>query len=110
MTQPAKKRTCARCGHHGYPAASFPEGHLCWRCLTTALAVAGTCPGCGAAGRVLPGLRDGVRICRDCAGITRDFSLPAVRHRNRHGLSYPAVAEAALRPVRGDLDGRPAAG
>ena len=74
MTQPVKKRTCARCGHHGYPAASFPEGHLCWRCLTTALAVAGTCPGCGAAGRVLPGLREGVRICRDCAGITRDFS------------------------------------
>ena len=23
---------------------------------------------------MLPGLRDGVRICRDCAGITRDFS------------------------------------
>ena len=74
MTQPAKKRTCARCGHHGYPAASFPEGHLCSRCLTAALSVAGTCSGCGAAGRVLPGLRGGVRICRDCAGITRDFS------------------------------------
>jgi hypothetical protein len=74
VTQPAKKRTCARCGHHGYPAASFPERHLCWRCLTTALAAAGTCPGCGAAGRVLPGLRDGVPICRNCAGITRDFS------------------------------------
>jgi hypothetical protein len=74
VTQPAKKRTCARCGHHGYPAASFPEGYLCHRCLTAALAVAGTCPGCGAGGRVLPGLRDGVRICRDCAGITRDFS------------------------------------
>ena len=73
MTQPAKKRTCARCGHHGYPAASFPEGHLCWRCLTAALAAAGTCPGCGTGGRLLPGLRDGVRICRDCAGITREF-------------------------------------
>ena len=69
-----KKRTCARCGHHGYPAASFPEGHLCCRCLTAALAAAGTCPGCGTADRVLPGLRDGVRICRDCAGITREFS------------------------------------
>ncbi len=73
MTQPAKKRTCARCGHHGYPAASFPEGHLCWRCLTAALSAAGTCPGCGTGGRLLPGLRDGVRICRDCAGITREF-------------------------------------
>jgi DNA-binding Xre family transcriptional regulator len=69
-----KKRTCARCGHHGYPAASFPEGHLCHRCLNTALAVVGTCPGCGTANRVLPGLRDGARICRDCAGITRHFS------------------------------------
>ena len=46
---------------------------MCWRCLTTALAVAGTCPACGAAGRVLPGLRDGIRICRDCVGITREF-------------------------------------
>lgn len=73
MTQPAKKRTRARCGNHAYPAASFPEGHLCWRCLTAALAVAGTCPGCGTGGRLLPGLRDGVRICRDCAGITREF-------------------------------------
>jgi integrase len=73
VTRPAKKRTCARCGHHGYPAASFPEGHLCWRCLTAALAAAGTCPGCGAGGRLLPGLRDGARICRDCAGITREF-------------------------------------
>jgi integrase len=67
-------RTCARCGHHGYPAASFPDGHLCAQCLDTALAAAGTCPGCGAGDRVLPGLRDGIRICRDCAGITRHFS------------------------------------
>ena len=69
-----KKRTCARCGHHGWPAASFPEGHLCYPCLDAALSAAGTCPGCGTADRALPGLRDGVRTCRDCAGITRDFS------------------------------------
>ena len=74
MTQPAKKRTCARCGHHTWPGASFPEGHLCYPCLDVALSSAGTCPGCGTADRALPGLRDGVRICRDCAGITRDFS------------------------------------
>ena len=30
-------------------------------------------PGCGADGRVLSGLRDGIRVCRDCAGITREF-------------------------------------
>jgi hypothetical protein len=69
-----RKRTCARCGHHGFPAASFPEGHLCRRCLDTALQAAGTCPGCGTADRGLPGLRDGARICRDCAAITRHFS------------------------------------
>jgi hypothetical protein len=75
VTAPApKKRTCARCGHHTWPAASFPEGHLCYPCLAAALALTGTCPDCGTADRALPGLRDGVRICRDCAGITRDFS------------------------------------
>jgi integrase len=69
-----KKRTCARCGNLRYPSASFPEGHLCSRCLTAALRTAGTCPGCGTADRLLPGLRDGVPVCRDCAGIVRDFS------------------------------------
>jgi len=89
---PAKKRTCARCGHHGYPAASFPEGHLCHRCLDTALAMVGTCPGCATPGRVLPGLRDGMPACRDCAGITRHFSClrcgtEAGMTRRRHGSS-----------------------
>lgn len=74
MTSTPKKRTCARCGNCAWPAASFPEGHLCRPCLTAALAVTGTCPGCGTTDRALPGLRDGTRICRDCAGITRHFS------------------------------------
>ncbi len=74
MSSTAKKRTCARCGHYAWPAASFPEGHLCYPCLHAALALAGTCPGCGTVGRALLGLRDGVPVCRDCAGITRDFS------------------------------------
>ena len=47
---------------------------LCHPCLAAALALTGTYPGCGIAGRAQPGQRDGVRICRDCAGITRDFS------------------------------------
>ena len=74
MSRTAVKRTCARCGSCTWPGASFPEGHLCYPCLNAALSAAGTCPGCGAADRVLPGLRDGARVCRDCAGITRDFS------------------------------------
>lgn len=72
--QGPKKRTCARCGCHTWPAASFPEGHLCSPCLDAALALSGTCPGCGTVDRALPGLRDGARICRDCAGIACDFS------------------------------------
>ena len=110
MTQRPAKRTCARCGNCTWPAASFPDGHLCYPCLDVALSAAGTCPGCGTAGRVLPGLRDdGVRICRDCAGIIRDFSClrcgteTGMAKRGRRGL------QPALRPVRRDLDGRPAA-
>ena len=111
MTAPApKKRTCARCGHHTWPAASFPEGHLCYPCLAAALALTGTCPDCGTADRALPGLRDGVRICRDCAGITRDFSCLRCGTEIRHGPRRPAGTEPAVRPVRGDLDSRPAAG
>lgn len=35
--------------------------------------IRGRCPGCGDY-RLLPGRRpDGAPICRDCAGITRDF-------------------------------------
>jgi integrase len=107
VTQSPKKRTCARCGDYGYPSASFPEGHLCSRCLTAALGVAGTCPGCGAGSRVLPGLRDGVRICRDCAGIARDFSClrcgtetgmaPAARRSLRRLCGPCAVTWAAAR-------------
>ena len=88
----SKKRTCARCGHYGYPAASFPDGHLCYPCLDVALSATGTCPGCGTKDRALPGLRSGVRICRDCAGIARDFSClrcgaEAVAMGSRRGLS-----------------------
>jgi integrase len=74
VTQPPWRRACARCGNLRYPAASFPDGHVCTRCLNAALAITGTCPGCGSPDRVLPGLRAGVPVCRDCAGITRHFS------------------------------------
>jgi hypothetical protein len=74
VTSTPRKRTCARCGNLAWPAASFPEGHLCRPCLTAALAVTGTCPGCGTTDRVPPGLRGGTPVCRDCAGITRHFS------------------------------------
>ena len=111
MTAPApKKRTCARCGNCTWPAASFPEGHLCYRCLDAALALAGTCPGCGRPDRALPGLRDGVRICRDCAGITRDFSCLGCGAETGMGPGSRRGLQPAVRPVRRGLDGCPAAG
>jgi hypothetical protein len=68
------RRDCARCSHHGFPAASFPDGHLCRPCLRAALDTRGPCPGCGT-DRALPGKGPGgVPACRDCAGITRHFT------------------------------------
>jgi hypothetical protein len=70
ISAPAR-RTCGRCGRHGFPAAHFPDGYLCSTCLHAALAIRGACPGCGT-DRALPGLRaDHAAICRDCAGISR---------------------------------------
>jgi hypothetical protein len=41
--------------------------------MDAALRRVGTCPGCGTTDRALIGLRDGAPVCRDCAGITREF-------------------------------------
>jgi hypothetical protein len=50
------------------------EGSICRTCYAKAVRQRGRCPGCGTE-RLLPGRRpcDGAPICRDCAGITRDF-------------------------------------
>ena len=72
MTGP-RRRDCARCGRHGYPAAHFPDGYLCRICLRAGLDIRGTCPGCGT-GRALPGLRDRTPVCTGCAGISRHFT------------------------------------
>jgi hypothetical protein len=72
MTGP-RRRTCARCSRHGYPAAHFPDGYLCRICLRAGLDIRGTCPGCGTH-RALPGLRSDVPVCTDCAGISRHFT------------------------------------
>jgi hypothetical protein len=66
-------RDCARCGRRTTKAANW-EGPLCRTCHDKAARTHGCCAGCGA-GRLLPGRRgDGAAICRDCAGITRDFT------------------------------------
>ena len=69
------KRTCARCGRHGWFAGRWPDGHVCRTCHNRALRIRGTCPGC-AEHRALPGIRpdDGTPICASCAGFTQSVA------------------------------------
>ncbi|WP_433232532.1 hypothetical protein [Actinomadura formosensis] len=62
---------CVRCGRRAAKSANW-EGLICRTCCEKAARTFGTCPGCGIE-RLLPGRRDGAPVCRDCAGITRDF-------------------------------------
>ncbi|MFE0732097.1 hypothetical protein ACFW2X_28380 [Streptomyces antibioticus] len=66
-------RTCARCGRRAAKSANWSDGPICRTCYERATRDRGRCPGCGTE-RLLPG-RDaaGTAICRDCAGISRDF-------------------------------------
>jgi hypothetical protein len=65
-------RDCVRCGRRAAKAANW-EGPICRTCYAKALQTRGCCPGCDA-DRLLPGRRDDqAAICRDCAGITRNF-------------------------------------
>ncbi len=65
-------RVCARCGRKAGLAANWSDGPICRSCYDRAARTYGRCPGCQAQ-RLLPGRDDGTAICRDCAGITRDF-------------------------------------
>jgi hypothetical protein len=64
---------CARCHRAAATAATWPDGRICRTCIGRASRTRGRCPRCGAS-RLLPGLAGGTAICRDCAGITRDFT------------------------------------
>lgn len=65
-------RDCVRCGRRAAKAANW-EGAICRTCYAKAMQTRGRCAGCGV-DRLLPGRRDDTTpICRDCAGITRDF-------------------------------------
>jgi len=66
-------RTCVRCGNWRFADARFPDGPVCTTCLKHALKTRGPCPGCGQE-RTLMGRLDGAAACRECAGITREFS------------------------------------
>jgi hypothetical protein len=66
-------RDCVRCQRSVEPTATW-EGPICRSCHTRAVRTCGRCPDCDAQ-RLLPGRRaDGTSICRDCAGIIRDFT------------------------------------
>ncbi|MFE3230280.1 hypothetical protein, partial [Nocardia sp. NPDC059228] len=66
-------RDCIRCGRRACKAANW-EGPICRTCYAKAVRHHGRCRECGTE-RLLPGRRrgDAAPICRDCAGITRDF-------------------------------------
>ena len=64
---------CARCHRAVATAATWPDGRICRTCITRASRTQGRCPLCGTS-RLLPGLAGDKAICRDCAGITRDFT------------------------------------
>ncbi|MCY0934883.1 hypothetical protein [Streptomyces sp. H34-S4] len=66
-------RTCARCGRRAAKSANWSDGPICRTCYERATRDRGRCPGCGTE-RLLPGRDAAVTaICRDCAGISRDF-------------------------------------
>ena len=66
-------RDCARCGRRAAKAANWPDRPICRTCFAKATEVRGRCPACST-DRLLPGRRpDGTAVCRDCAGITRNF-------------------------------------
>jgi integrase len=101
----AVKRDCGRCGRHCYPAAHFPDGFLCGRCLQAALDIRGACPGC-ATTRALPGRRprDQAPICCDCAGISRYFTCLHCDYEGnlaRSRLCHPCAVAQAITAIFG---------
>lgn len=105
MTGGPIKRTCGRCSRHGYPAAHFPDGYLCGRCLQAALDIRGACPGCGTT-RALPGRRpaDQAPICCDCAGISRYFTCLRCNYEGnlaRGRLCHPCARAQAITEIFG---------
>jgi integrase len=101
-------RDCARCGRRASKAANW-EGAICRTCYDKALQIRGCCPVCSA-DRLLPGRRtDGVAICRDCAGITRDFycnRCGAERHLHTGRLCTRCTLTDHLHQVLDDGTGR----
>jgi hypothetical protein len=94
-------RDCVRCGRRASKAANW-GGAICRTCYAKALQTRGCCAGCGV-DRLLPGRRDDTTpICRDCAGITRDFFCDRCGfegHLHTGRLPAQATRVAALRQL-----------
>ena len=105
MTSGPVRQACGRCGRQAYPAAHFPDGYLCGRCLRAALDIRGACPGCAAV-RALPGRSPAgsAPICCDCAGISRYFTcLHCGYEGNLAGgrLCHPCAVTQAITEIFG---------
>lgn len=81
---PPYRRTCARCGNYRFAVGRFPDGHICQSCLNRALRTRGTCPGCGHERALIGRLPGDVAVCRQCAGITREFSCRHCGYEGEH--------------------------
>ncbi|MCX4734443.1 hypothetical protein [Streptomyces sp. NBC_01363] len=66
-------RNCARYGRRAAKSAEWSDGPICRTCYDRAMRVRGSCPNCRADRLLLGRDTTGTPICRDCAGITRDF-------------------------------------
>lgn len=108
---PRCKKPCARCGvvNGRYGVAKWPEGFVCGRCYYRAMQCRGACPACGVE-RLLPGLdADRVPICRDCAGIPRDFHCTRCGEeadRGRRGLCHRCCLQDDLATLLDDGTGQ----
>lgn len=70
---------CARCRQVKRTSHHF-EGPICRSCFGKAVRTRGRCQGCGTE-RLLPGRNEnGAAVCRDCAGLDRDFSCTRCLH------------------------------
>lgn len=81
---PPYRRTCARCGNYRFAIARFPDGHICETCLIRALRTRGIRPGCGNEQLLIGRLAGDVAACRQCAGITREFSCRHCGYEGEH--------------------------
>ncbi len=101
--QPPYKRTCCRCGKFRHAHGLLPDGHICQPCLRAALRDVGICPGCGR-DRPLIGRQEGTPVCRECAGITREFTCRHCGYEGEFCIARTCLFCRNARKLAGFLD------